>query len=103
MDQCWKNLAERMEEEVVDKNKVEESKKEAFLGWRRVRKSRKILNKKVESRLLGKNLRLVQRMPPASAKQAGGANGRGRDEAAAKNGDHERSDKENSIKRKNGR
>ena len=26
MDQCWKNLAERMEEEVLDKYKVEESK-----------------------------------------------------------------------------
>ena len=44
MDQCWKNLAERMEEEVLDKYKVEESKREAFRGrrgapleWRRVR------------------------------------------------------------------
>ena len=39
----------------------------------------------------------------AFAKQAGGADGRGRDEEAAKNGDRERSDKENPIKRKNGR
>ena len=43
MDQCWKNLAERMEEEDLDKYKVEESKKNAFRGrgapleWRRVR------------------------------------------------------------------
>ena len=27
MDPCWKKLAERMEEEVLDKNKVEESKR----------------------------------------------------------------------------
>ena len=30
MDQSWKNLAEKMEEEVLDKYKVEESKKEGF-------------------------------------------------------------------------
>ena len=30
MDLCWKNLAEKMEEEVLDKNKVEESSREAF-------------------------------------------------------------------------
>ena len=44
MDLCWKKLAERMEEEVQDKYKVEESKREASRGrgalleWRRVRK-----------------------------------------------------------------
>ena len=27
MNQCWKNLAERMEEEVLDKSDVEEGKK----------------------------------------------------------------------------
>ena len=27
MDQCWKNSAERMEEEVLDKYKVEKSKR----------------------------------------------------------------------------
>ena len=32
MDFCWKDLAERMEEEVLDKYKVEESKREAFRG-----------------------------------------------------------------------
>ena len=47
MDQCWRNLAERMEEEVLDKYKVEESKREAFRGggapldWRRVRKNKR--------------------------------------------------------------
>ena len=32
MDPCWKILAERMEEEVLDKYKVEESKKAGFKG-----------------------------------------------------------------------
>ena len=32
MDLCWKSLAERIEEDVLDKNKVEESKKGAFKG-----------------------------------------------------------------------
>ena len=32
MDPCWKSLAERMEEEVLDKCKVEESNKGAFKG-----------------------------------------------------------------------
>ena len=32
IDTCWKKLAERMEEEVLDKYKVEESKREAFRG-----------------------------------------------------------------------
>ena len=47
MDLCWKNLAKKMEEEVMDKYKVEESIREAFRGrgasweWRRVRKNKK--------------------------------------------------------------
>ena len=47
IDQSWKNLVERMEEEVLDKYRVEESKKEAFRGggapleWRRMRKRQK--------------------------------------------------------------
>ena len=32
MDQCWKKLDERLEEQVLDKYKVEESKKGAFKG-----------------------------------------------------------------------
>ena len=46
-DQRWKNLAERMEEEVLNKYKVEESNKEAFKGrsapleWRRARINKK--------------------------------------------------------------
>ena len=30
MNQCWKNLTERMEEEVLDKYEVEEGKRDAF-------------------------------------------------------------------------
>ena len=47
MDPCWKKLAERMEEEVLDNYKVEESKKGCFKGrsnpleWRRVRRNKK--------------------------------------------------------------
>ena len=51
--------------------------------------------------MLGKNLRFVQRVQlAASAKQAGGVNGRRRDEAAAKNVFYEGFDSENQIKRK---
>ena len=54
MDQCWKNLAERMEEEVLDKYKVEKSKMESFrsggapLEWRRARKNKKYRIRKWE-------------------------------------------------------
>ena len=47
MDLCVKKLAERMEEEVLDKNKVGESKRGAFkdrgdpLEWREVRKNKR--------------------------------------------------------------
>ena len=47
MDPGWKNMAGRMEEEVLEKYKVEESKREAFRGrgapleWRRVRRNKK--------------------------------------------------------------
>ena len=46
MDLCWNNLAGRMEEELLDKYKVEESKREALRGrgapleWRRVRENK---------------------------------------------------------------
>ena len=64
MDQCWKNVAERMEEEVLDKYKVEESKREAFrgrgaVGMEEGAQKQEIQNKKVVRRLLGKNFLLV--------------------------------------------
>ena len=54
MDQCWKNLAEKMEEEVLDKYKVEEGKRGTFRGrgdpleWRRVRKNKRYKIRKWE-------------------------------------------------------
>ena len=62
MDLCWKNLAERMEEEVLDKYKVEEKLPDVEvlpLEWRRVRKKQEIHDKKVRRRLLGKNFLFV--------------------------------------------
>ena len=47
MDLCWKKLAARMEEEVLNKCKVEESKRGAFKGggnfleWIRVRRNKR--------------------------------------------------------------
>ena len=47
MDQCWKNVVEKMEAEVLDRYKIEESKTDAFKGrgapleWRTVRKNKK--------------------------------------------------------------
>ena len=96
MDLCWKNLAERMEEEVLDKYKVEESKRGSFKGrgdpleLRKVSKNKRYKIRKVERRLLGNNFLLVQRIQFAVfAKQAEGVNKRGGDEAAAKDGYHE--------------
>ena len=41
MDECWRNLAER-EEEVLDKYKVEDSRRRGSpLEWRRLRRSKK--------------------------------------------------------------
>ena len=47
VDLCWKNLDGRMADDVLEKYKVEESKRKAFRGrgapleWRRVRKNEK--------------------------------------------------------------
>ena len=58
-----------------------------------------ILNEKVVRRLRSENFLFVWRIQlAASAKQAGGVNGRRRDEAAAMNGSHGRSDEEDQIK-----
>ena len=96
MGQCWQNLAERLEDEVLDKYIVEDSKREAYkgrgpAGVEACAQKQEIQNEKVERRPLGKNLRFVQRVQPAaSAKQAGGVNKKGRDEAAAKNEDYKK-------------
>ena len=72
MDLCWKNLAERMEEEVLDKYKVEESKRKAFRGrgdpWNGGGCAK---TKSKQKRLLGNNFSLfrecnLQRLQKAS-------------------------------------
>ena len=67
IDQCWKNW-EKNEAEVVDKCKIEESKREAFkdrgapLEWRRVRKNKRNRIRRWKRRLLGKSLLFVRRV-----------------------------------------
>ena len=77
IDMCWKKFAERMEEEVLDKYKVEESKKRDFQRWRcslgmeKGAQKQEIQNKKVVRGLVGKNFLFVQRIQLAVfAKQA---------------------------------
>ena len=77
MDQCWKKLSEKMEEEVLDKYKVEDSKREvfrgrgAFFGMEARSKKQEVQDTKVGRRFLGKNLCFVERVQPAaSAKHA---------------------------------
>ena len=47
MDLCWKSLTERMEEEVLDKYKVEESRKGALKGRGNPLEWIKVRNKKI--------------------------------------------------------
>ena len=80
-------------------NKAKErlSEVEVPLGMEEGTQKQEIQNKKVEGKIAGQELQRRE-------SNQGGVNGRRRrDEAAAKNGNHERSDKENKIKRKNGR
>ena len=75
MDQCWKKLAEKMEEEVLDKYKVDDSERQAYRGrgsvleWRRARKKKELQHTKVERRLLGNNFRVVQGFQPAASEK----------------------------------
>ena len=52
MDLCWKNLVEKMEEDVQDKYNVEESRTGGLKGrgdpldWRRVRKNKRYIIRK---------------------------------------------------------
>ena len=94
-----------MEEEVWDKYKVEGSKKRGLqkqrqpAGMEACAKKQEVQDAQMGRKLLGKNLRLVQLIQlAASAKQAGGVNGRRRDEAAAKNEEYEAFDEENRSK-----
>ena len=78
---------ERMEQEVLDKYKVEDSKREATRWNGGLLAEARTTEKKLGRRLLGKSLLPCSErvQPAASAKQAGRINGRRRDEAATKN------------------
>ena len=83
MDQCWWHSADRMEEEVLDKYKVEECKREAFggrgdtFGKEESAQKQEIQTKKVVRRLLGQNFLFVWRIQfAASAQHARGFDGR---------------------------
>ena len=64
-----------MEEEVLDTYKVEDSKRGAYgardssLGMEACAKKQEVQNTKVVKRLLGKNLRFVQRVQPAASEK----------------------------------
>ena len=104
MDLCWKNVEEEVWTSIRQKKAKERHAEVELPRMEEGAQKQEIQNKKVERRLLGKNFLFVQRVQLAApAKQAGEVNGRRRDEAAATNGDYERSNKENQIKRKNGR
>ena len=95
----------KMEAEVLDRYKIEDSKRDAFKGGGSVgmedgTQKRETLNQKMERRLLGKNLCFVQRVQlAATAEQAGGAGGSRRDVAATENEDYAGSDEEDQVKR----
>ena len=73
-------------------------------GGREGTRKQEIQNKEVERRLLGKIFFPVLESTTCSVGKASRMSQRKkRDEAAAKNGDHEILHKENQIKRKNGR
>ena len=90
MDQSWKKLAGRMEEDVLDKYNVEESNKEvtngrsASLGWRRVRKNKTYRMKEWREDCWSRILSVWRIQLAASAKQAGGVNGRRREDLIRK-------------------
>ena len=65
MDICWKKLAERMEEEVLEK--YTRSRTARTAGMEACAKTQHIQDTKVERTLLTKNLRLVQRQQPEAS------------------------------------
>ena len=74
MDECWKRPAEKMEQEALDKYKVDNSNNFAcrsrgsffWVGMEACTKKQEVQDTKVGRRLLGRNFRLVQRIQPAA-------------------------------------
>ena len=102
MDQCWKELAGQLGKEVLEKYKVEDSKRGAYrsrgspLKWRRVRRSRKYRIRKwgedcwatIFASFREYSLQRLQKHAPRF-------DGGRRDDAAAKNEGCERYNEEN--------
>ena len=86
MDLCWKKLTEGMEEEVLDKYKVEESKRGALKGrgdplvWRKVRKNERYKIRKCGEDCWARFFLVLRIQLGAFAKQAGGVGERRRRE-----------------------
>ena len=104
----WKKAVGQIEEGVLEKYKVDVRKGETCKGRGEPSEdgpeSEDISTSKMEWRLLGENLLEVQGKPfAAKARHAGEPNGKGGDEAAAKDEDHGRYDKKDQGKRQNGR
>ena len=91
----WKTLSEKIEDEVLEKYQVEVSNTRAHKGrgelseWRMVQRVEKINPE--------------HGVKKRRKRHAGEPNRKGGDEAAAKDENHNRYDKENQIKRQNGR
>ena len=110
MDQRWKNLAGKTEAEVLDKDKVENSKRKAYRGrdapleWRRLRRSKKYRIRKRREECWARifalfreyNLQRLQSKQEELAEEE-------EMKQQQKNEDYEGSNNENQIKRKNGR
>ena len=64
LDQCWQRLAEKMEEEILDKYKVDDSERVAYRGggfpleWTRVWKSRQYRIRKKGEKTAGQEFSL---------------------------------------------
>ena len=58
MDECWTEISGKIEEEVLNKYKVEDSKRGAY----RTSKQQELSNTTMVRRLLSKDLLLVQRV-----------------------------------------
>ena len=84
MDQCWKKLAEKIEEEVLEKCKVDDNKRGAYRGrsseleWTRMRKNKNRIRMWREERLLGNNFRIVQELLAADCEESVAPSRRGR-------------------------
>ena len=100
----WRSLSQRKSWTSTKSKRAREEHLKAEVTLFYGEKYARTRNTELESgeKIVGQELSLFITQLAAFAKQAGGVNRRGGDEAAAKDGYHERSDKEDQIKRKDG-